>query len=363
MAKRRAKGDGSVYHDDKRDRWVAQITLPNGKRRGKTGDTQKEVLDWLTEQRSKVLKGTYVKDEKVTVADFLERYLETVARHNVRPKTFATYKGYVDNHIVPELGRIKLARLRPDQVQEFYDKKLKEDLAKRTVEQIHAILHKALKQALKWGLVSRNVTDLVDVPRPKRTPPKLWNSRQTTKFLEAAKGHMYYPIYVLAIYTGMRQSELLGIHREDVHLEQAVINVKHTVQRIPRKGLKVLPVKSEKSRRSIALPDTALSVLKEHLKAIDSGLIFTSSTGYPVDARELVRHFKTVIEETGLPEIRFHDLRHFHASALLQAGVNPKVVQERLGHSTAAFTLNVYSHTIPSLQKDAANKFEDIIGS
>lgn len=360
---RRANNEGSVYWDNNRKRYVAQISLPNGKRRSKTGKSQREVLDWLTNERNKVLKGTYVTDDKLTVADHLNRYLEDVARHSVRPKTFATYKGYIDNHVIPELGRIKLAGLRPDHVQSFYRKKLDEGLAARTVEQIHAILHKALKQALRWGLVSRNVTDLVDVPRPKRNPPTIWNTKQVNTFLKHAENHAYYPIYVLAIYTGMRQSEILGIHRDDVSLKDGVVNVRHTLQRIPNKGLQVVPVKSDKSKRSVALSGTALKVLEKHLATDGPGLIFTTSKGTPVDARELVRHFKRVLTEARLPDIRFHDLRHFHASALLQAGVNPKVVQERLGHSTAALTLNVYSHVIPSLQKDAAEKFEAIISS
>jgi integrase len=362
LAKRRARGDGSVYWDAERGRWVAQITLPNGRRRSKTGSRQKDVLGWLTEQRRAVQHNTYVVDERLSLGDFLDRYLNDVARHNVRPKTFATYVGYVNNHIKPELGRVRLSSLRPDQVQVFYNKKLEAGLSPRTVEQMHAILHKSLKQAMRWGLVSRNVTDLVDAPRPKRMPPTGWSGSEVNAFLKAAESHAYYPIYVLAVTTGMRQSELLGVHREDVSLSRAVISVRHTVQRIPGRGLMVVPVKSDKSKRSVALPSMALAALKQHLGGVESGLIFTTSRGTPVDARELVRHFKATIEQAGLPDIRFHDLRHFHASALLQAGVNPKVVQERLGHSTAAFTLDVYSHVIPSLQRDAAEKIEDIIG-
>ena len=361
MVKRRAKGEGSVYFDEKNDRWIAQITLPNGKRRGKSGKTQKEVLDWLTEQRSIVKRGTFTSGEEIKLGDFLDRYMEDVASHSLRPRTYESHAGYVRNHIKPELGHLKLTSLRPDQVQAFYTKKLNEGLAKRTVQYMHAILHKALKQAMKWGLVVRNVTDLVDTPSPDRKPPEIWSPEQVNTFLEAVKEHRYFPIYVVAVYTGMRQGEILGIHKSDVDLEKGVIHVRYQIQPIRGKGLTVTEVKTKKSRRPVTIPSTALDVLKKHLLTVDEGLIFTTSTGNPVSARNLYRHFKKVIKKTGLPDIRFHDLRHTHATLLLQAGVNPKVVQERLGHSQISLTLDTYSHVIPSLQEEAAEKVEGIL--
>lgn len=363
MARRRGRGEGTLFFDQVRSRWVGQIVLPNGKRKSKTAKSRKEVLDWLTTQKSAVLKGTYVTDDKLTLGDFLDRYLEDVAKHSVRPKTFSTYKGYVDNHVKVELGKIKLASLRPDHVQAFYSKKLADGLSTRTVEQMHAILHKALKQALRWGLVNRNVTDLVSAPRPKRNPRQLWSVNQVNTFLKATETHPYYPIYLLAVYCGMRQSEILGIHREDVDLERGIINVRHTLQRVQGQGLIIQNVKSQKSKRAVVVPSTALKALRIHLVNVERGLIFTTSKGTPVDARELVRHFKKVINEVGLPDTRFHDLRHLHATLLLASGANPKVVQERLGHSTAAFTLNTYASVLPGLQEKAAADFEKMMAS
>ena len=237
-------------------------------------------------------------------------------------------------------------------------------MSKRTVQYIHAVLHKALNQALKWGLVIRNVIDLVEKPRPKKKTFKTWSADEVNQFLSAVSDHRWYPIYTLAIYTGMRQGEILGLHREDINLEKGVINVRHQVSAIRGQGLVITEPKSEKARRPITLPSSALDILKSHLELIDGGpgLVFTTSTGRPNSPRNILRHFKVVIERTGLPEIRFHDLRHTHATLLLAAGVHPKIVQERLGHSQISLTLDTYSHVIPSLQTEAADQFEAILG-
>lgn len=159
----------------------------------------------------------------------------------------------------------------------------------------------------------------------------------------------------------MRQGEILGIHKEDIDFADGIINVNHQVRPIRGKGLVITDVKTDKSRRPVTLPTTVLKVLREHVNTVESGLIFTSSNGNPHWAANIYHHFKRTIKEFGLPEIRFHDLRHTHATLLLQAGVNPKVVQERLGHSQISLTLDTYSHVVPSVQKDAAQKFEGLL--
>ena len=364
MAKRRAKGEGSIYFNENVNLWVAQITLPNGQRKSKSSKAQKQVRNWLIKQRNQLREGLYVTDDHIKLGDFLDRYMEDVAKNSLRPRTYNRNIGIVRNHIKPELGNIKLNALRPDQVQSFYAEKLSEGLSKRTVQYIHAVLHKALNQALKWELVTRNVTDLVEKPRPKRKTFTTWSADEVNHFLEAVSTHRWYPIYVLAIYTGMRQGEILGLHREDINLERGAINVRHQVSAIRGQGLVITEPKSEKARRLITLPPSALQLLKSHLELIEdaSGLVFTTSTGRPISPRNILRHFKKIIEQTGLPDIRFHDLRHTHATLLLAAGVHPKVVQERLGHSQISLTLDTYSHVIPSLQTEAADQFESILG-
>jgi integrase len=361
VTKRRIKGEGSISYQQSRDRWLAQITLPNGKRRTKAHKNKKVVLDWLTEQRNKIKKGTYVTDDKISLGEFILSYIEGVAKHNLVPRTYQTYYGYVTNHIVPELGRIKLASLRPEQVQDFYTKKLNEDLSTRTVQQIHSILRKTLQQALRWGKVSRNVCDLIDPPRPKREAPNVLTPEQVNIFLDAVCNHPYYPIYILAIYTGMRQSEIIGLYTTDIDLDRGTLQVQRTIQYVRGQGFVTADVKTEKSRRRIELPETAVNILREHMKGVESKLLFTASTGNPVYNNNLYRHFKETLKALNLPAVTFHSLRHFHASALLVAGIHPKVVQERLGHSQIATTLDTYSHTIPSLGKQAAEKFDSIL--
>ncbi len=363
MVKRRSKGEGSVWFDEKNNRWMGKITLPNKKRRTKSGKTKKEILDWLTDQKSKIKKGVYVTDENVKLGDFITSYMEDVASHNLRPRTYIAHAGYVRNHIVPELGNIKLESLRPDQVQAFYTKKLRSGLSPSTVKYIHSILHKTLNQALRWGLVTRNVTDLVDTPKIIKKAPQIWNAEQLMTFLEAVTDHQYYPIYVVAAYTGMRQGEILGIEKKDIDLEKGVIHVRQQVQWVRGVGFVTMDVKTEKSKRPVVLPETALEIIREHLKGVESGFIFTASTGNPVYSNSLYRHFKRTGKKLGLPVVNFHSLRHTHATLLLKAGVHPKLVQERLGHSNISTTLDIYSHTVPSLGKEAAEKFDKVLGS
>jgi integrase len=362
MAKRRAKGEGSIWFDKTNDRWMAQLSLPNGKRRSKSGKTQKQVRDWLIKQRSQVKDGLYVEDDKITLGEFIDRYMNDVAIHNLRPTTLQTHLSLIRNHINPELGRIRMSVLRPDHVQRFYSKKLKSGLSKRTVQYLHTIIHKVLNQAMKWGLVIRNVSDLVDAPSPKRKAFKTWDTSQVKLFLEKVSDHRWYPIYIIAIYCGMRKGEILGLHRDDIDLDAGIIQVRHTLQYVVGKGLLISEPKTEKAKRPITIPPSAVEELKPFVEGIkDNQLLFTTSTRNPISPRNVIRHFKSVIIEAGLPNIRFHDLRHTHASLLLEAGVHPKVVQERLGHSQISLTLDTYSHTIPSMQKDASEKFESLM--
>ncbi len=364
MSRRRTKGEGTIYFNDKIGCWVAQITFPNGQRRSKSSKTQRVVRDWLQHQQHDLRKGLFVSADQMKLGDFLDRFMEDVAKHSLRPRTFQRNANIIQNHIRPSLGNIKLQTLRPDQVQSFYTQKLDEGLSKRTVQYIHAVLHRALGQALKWGLVTRNVTDLVEKPRPGKRTFTTWSAAEVKQFLEAVSDHRWHPIYALAIYTGMRQGEILGLHRDDIDLVRGIIHVRHQVSAIVGQGLTITQPKSDKAHRPITVPPSALEILSAYLDTVDarSKLIFTTSTGRPISPRNILRHFKSVIERTELPDIRFHDLRHTHATLLLAAGVHPKVVQERLGHSQIALTLDTYSHVIPSLQTEAADQFEAILG-
>lgn len=363
MTKRRARGEGTIYQNPS-GLWVAQITLPTGKRKAKYSKNQRVVKDWLLNQRQAVQTGNWVEKDQITVEQFLDRYFEDVAKHSLRPKTLETYEYLLRMHIKPELGKIKLASLRPDQVQNLYANKLESGLSNRTVQFMHSILHKALQQALKWGLVYRNVADLVEPPSVKKKAPQTLSSSQVKQFLNSIRDDRMFPIFALAIGCGLREGEVLGLHYEDIDWETQTIHVKHAIQYLIGKGLVLTEPKTDKSRRAVEIPDFAFQALKDHrdLHNIHQGLMFVTSNGTPFSPRNVIRFFKQSLEQAGLPEIRFHDLRHTSATLLLTAGVHPKVVQEMLGHSQINLTMDTYSHVLPSMQQEASKKMDGILG-
>lgn len=361
---KRGNGEGSIFKENT-GLWVAEISLPGGKRRRKRAKTQNEVKAWLLAQREAVRDGLVVEDDKITFGQFFSRYYQDVLTHSVQPKTLESYESMARLHVLPTLKDYRLTAITPQILQSLYSEKLNSGLSARTVHYLHTLIHMALKQAMRWGLVVRNVADLVDKPSQKRKTPVVWNADQVGRFLKQISGHRWYPIYVLAIYCGLREGEILGLRVEDIDLLNRTLHVRQAVQYLIGKGLVIKEPKSDAGKRPVAIPGFAVSVLTDYLLLTQkaSGLIFTTSNNTPISPRNLIRHFKSVIEELGLPDIRFHDLRHTHASLLLAAGVNPKVVQERLGHSSVTLTLNTYSHVLPGLQEAAAEKFDDLMSA
>ena len=361
MVKRRSKGEGTIYQNAK-GLWVAQVTLPNGKRKVKYSKTQKVVKDWLLGQRKALEEGNWVDNDKVTLSAFLDRYMMDVAAHTLRPKTIESYEYLIRMHIKPEIGSIKLTALRPDHLQNLYSLKLNQGLSKRTVQYTHAIIHKSLQQAMKWGLVSRNVADLAEPPTVKRKTPQTLTLEQIKQLLAVLKEDRLYSLYALAVGCGLREGELLGLYWEDIDFYSGTLHVQRAVQQLKITGLSITEPKSEKSRRTIAVPGFALDILWNYKEKTGklSGLVFPTSNGTPISPRNLVRHYKAALVKAGLPDLPFHSLRHSFASIQLLAGTNPKIVQEALGHSQISLTLDTYSHVIPSLQHEAAEKMNEL---
>ncbi len=373
MSKRRAHGEGTIYQRAD-GLWVAQITLPNGKRKAKYSKTQKVVKDWLLEQREAIKKGLWLDNTKITLSEFLDRFLKDVASHTLKPKTLVSYESIIRLHINPEIGSLKLAALTPVQLQTLYSNKLNAGLSKRSVQYIHAVIHKVLAQAVMWGLVTRNVADAVVAPRPVNKAPTTLTASQVKDLLAVMRHNRFYALYLLAITSGMRQGELLGLMWDDVDLDQGFLHIRHTAQTIYKQGVVLGETKTEKSRRSIAIPNIAIDALIEHREKqrliragrrdwVENNLVFPTGRGTPMTARNLIREFHVLLEKAGLPKIRFHDLRHTSATLLLLAGVHPKIVQERLGHSKIDMTLDTYSHVVPDIQKEAAQKMDLILSS
>jgi integrase len=361
MGKRPA-GEGSIYYKEEKELWVAQVTLPTGKRKTKYGKTQKEVKAWLQTQREAVSKGVYVENDQVTLSAFLDQYMVSAA-NNLRPKTVDSYNYLIKNHIVPNLGKIRLSQLRPDHLQAFYNQKINEGLSKRTVQYMHAVLHKALEQAMRFGLVIRNVSDLVDPPAPKKTTPVIFTVEQTKKFLELVRGHRWEMIYLIAIGGGLREGEILALSPTDISIERKVVYVTKALQYLPKRGLVLTEPKTESGKRMIPLPAFVLVPLEIYLDSLKDNQKFLFETGNstPISPRNLLRHYHSVLKQMGLPIMPFHNLRHLSASLALLAGVNPKTVQSRLGHSTISLTLNTYSHLLPGVEEEAAEKMNKIL--
>ncbi len=364
MAKKRGRGEGTVYKVGRRYR--AQVMV-GGVRHRAYFETRKEALTWLAEVRLKAERGLLREPSKATVADYLAFWLENGAKPSVRPPTYRQYEQYVRNYVVPVLGPLRLQALKPPDIQALYTQKLEAGLSRRTVQLIHAILHKALSQAVDWGLISFNPADRVKPPRPQPKEMQVLSPEEARRFLEAAREYDYYPLFVLALTTGMRLGELLGLKWADVDLEAGAVHVRRGLYRVRGEWVEGEP-KSAAGKRKIALPALATAVLKEHrlaqlearLKAgpawEDNGLVFTTAAGRPIHPGDIRRTLTAILGRAGLPRIRFHDLRHSHATLLLKEGVNPRVVQERLGHSTVSMTLGTYSHVLPDLQAEAAEK-------
>lgn len=367
MAKR-GNNEGTIYKR-KDGRWTAAVSLENGSRRYLYGKTRQEVARKLTVALRDKDLGVPATPERQTLGGHLEHWLD-VTEPTIRYSTFKRYEEYVRLHVIPVLGKIRISRLTPQHIQELYALKLSEGLSPTTVNHLHAVLYRALGQALRWGLIARNVTDAVDPPRKSHTEMQTLNPEQAKQLLDSARDDRLEALYVLALTTGMRQGEMLALHWRDVDLNELVLQVRWTLERNRVLG----EPKTKKARRQITLTPLAAEALRRHkvrqyeerLAAgrdwIDLDLVFTNQVGSYVDADNLRhRSFPRLLEEAGLPAMRFHDLRHSAATLLLSLGTHPKIVQEILGHSQISVTMDTYSHILPGLQEEAAAKLNALL--
>ncbi len=328
----------------------------------------------LSELQRQIDTGSFVKPGKVTLGEFLERWLKDHARPNLSPRGYERYESIVRIHLIPDLGSIPLTQLRPEHLQKHYTAKLNDGLSARTVRYHHVVIHVALQTAFKWGLVSRNVAGAVDPPRTRRTEMQTWNENDITCFLKTARSTPYYAVFYLALFTGMRRSELLALRWQDVDFIFSQVYVSRSLHHMRDGSYIFTQPKSDKSRRTIALSPSAILMLKDHremqesqrimlgLLLTDSDLIFSTVEGKPLRPNTVSRAWAMLAVRCGLKVIRFHDARHSHASLMLKQGIHPKIVQERLGHASIQITLDTYSHVAPGLQAAAAARSDEGLG-
>lgn len=319
-------------------------------------------------------QGPYIAPSDEPLSDYMLRWLEK-KKTSVRPATWSSYSWLIKSHLIPHLGKTILPKLKRDHFHDLYHKKLLPTLAVASIKKLHVLVVAALNEARLDGSIKLNPAEGVELPRGQKPKFEVWNEEQLELFLEEAKEDQYFEVFELAASTGMRKSEILGMPRSDVFLDTAVMSVRQAYTK-GEDGYEIDDTKNNSSVRPVPLFDSTVDYLRAHLTQQelerakpgynDHGLLFQTSTGTPIYQRNLMRNYYRIIRRVikqqekqkaaGKPyvefkPIRFHDLRHTHATILLKNGVHPKIVQERLGHSSIQVTLNTYSHVIPNLQE------------
>jgi len=315
--------------------------------------------------------GVLAHDDRVSVGDYLRRWIVSYAP-SLSPTALDRYTGIINNHLIPGLGRLPLSRLRLLQIQDYYSEKVKTQ-APNSVRYHHAVLHKALETAITWQLLTRNPAHAAIIP-PKEQPPfETWNESEVAAFLKFVTNTDWYPLFQLALYTGLRRSELLALRWREVELAPGRVNIRQSLHHNKERGYFFKDTKSKYGRRSVTLPSSTIAMLQK-LKAdtvsslllsgntfSDDRIVFCRDNGNPYSPNFITGRWNVLVKRSGLKRIRLHDARHTHASILLKAGVHLKIVQERLGHSSIQITADIYSHILPGIQEQVAEKFERIL--
>ncbi len=370
--------------------WEARYTVGFDPGTGKqvqksvSGKTQKEVAQKLKELTAALDAGTYIAPNKVTVGQWLDVWQEDYLV-NVRPSTVTSYEATIRNHIKPRIGAIRLESLSTHDIQEFYNSlrlpsENRKALSAKTIKNIHGILHHALQQAMLNNYIRTNPSNSCVIPRATKKKVKPLNEYQIADFLKAIKGHKYESMFLVALFTGIRQGEVCGLQWECVDFDDGTILIDKQLQslRATTRGdsekYTLVPTKNGKERTITAAPYVMelLWKTKQSQNANrklwgtafqENDLVFTDELGNRITPQALYRAFKIIVTESGMPMVRFHDLRHSYAVISLKSGDDVKTVQENLGHATAAFTLDTYGHVTEKMKKDSANRMEAFIKS
>jgi integrase len=363
--------------------WIVRIFMGrdgNGKRRylNKTvRGTKKDANTYLSKTLTEISAGTFVESSPDTVQEYLNKWLETAAKPRLRENTYKEYEGLIERYVKPTLGAMRLSDLRPLDVQKFYASLTEKQLSPRTVRFTHSVLTSAFKQAVRWRILAHNPCNSVELPRKAATEMQALTPVEAAKFLKEAGSDRWSALFALALATGLRPSEYLGLKWADIDLEQGVINVQRSLHwRSYKTGDWYFgEPKTPRSSRRIPLPVSVLRELinhkrhqgEERLKAgaeyKNLDLVFATGTGQPLIRLNVVqKHFKPILERAKLPAtLRLYDLRHSCATLLLAANENPKVVSERLGHASITLTMDTYSHVLPDMQQGASDKLERML--
>lgn len=342
------------------------------------GATQKDVRAKLTQLTAAIDTGTYKDPCKLTVGQWLDIWQRDYLG-DVKPRTADSYRATVETHLKPAFGAVKLETLPTHEIQRFYNSLQKQrgdapPLSPKTIRNINGVLHRALQQAVEIGYIRVNPATACKLPRVERVEIKPLESEEIHRFLSAIKGHKFEALYLATLFTGMREGEVLGLTWDCIDFDKGTIKINKQLQK-ERGGSGKYHLVSPKNgkARCLSPAPTVMEVLKLQRRRQkewklaagpeweDSGLVFTNELGHNLSAQTVYLHFKKLAEQAGVPDARFHDLRHSYAVAALQSGDDIKTVQEALGHHTAAFTLDTYAHVTEKMKQDSADRMERFI--
>ena len=358
--------------------------------------SKREAEEALATTISALSSGSYTPPSKTLLAEFLRNEWLPATRHTIRPTTYLSYQGHVELHIIPALGHLPLQQLSSAHINAFYAKllskrantdgdiggnadengaKKKRTLSPSTVRRIHATLHRAMRDAVRWNKITRSPADGADPPRAAgcgEGEMKVWSVRELKTFLESERENRLYPLWLTLATTGMRRGEALGLRWEDIDLDAGTLSIRQTRVLAGYEPVLSTP-KTKKGRRLVALDPATTGALGRHrhlqsnerlaqgAAGKDSGFVFTRGDGEPYHPERVSKLFRKAAKMAGLPRIRLHDLRHTHATLALSAGIHPKVVSERLGHANIGITLDTYSHCLPALSEEAACRIAALV--
>ncbi len=376
MSTRRGHGEGSISQRSD-GRWMASVDLGyvDGKRKRKYiyGKTRKEVAEALKSLLHQQQHGVNIAPERQTVGQFLERWLADVVIPRTRPATHEIY-GRSVQRITCYIGRVQLAKLSPQQVQELLRSLAADGLAPATVQRARDVLRNALNEAVKWGLVARNVAALIDPPKVERYGARVLTPAEAQQLLATATGDRLEALYRVALSLGLRRGEVLGLRWQDVDLVKGILRVAMALQRVNGE-LTLVPPKTTSSQRTLPLPPSLILTLRQHhMRQLqdrllagsrwhDHDLVFPTRIGTPISPRNLLRSFGALLQRAGLPHMRIHDLRHSCATLLAAQGVPPKVAMEILGHTDIRTTLAIYTHVLDDSKQQAISALDAILGA
>ena len=372
--KRRGHNEGTVYYEPDRDRWVAEVSIGPGKRKKFRFKTKQEAIKKKNEALRELERKTLATGPQRKLGDYLEDWIENVHKDNLCISTYVKYKKHI-KYIVSDLGEIWLQKLTPEQVTRFYTKKIKDGLSSKTVHGIHGVLKLALDNAVRWNYVSKNVCDLVKPPRVVSREVVPLDIEQARMLLESVREHRLEVLLTMAVVTGMRRGELLALTWSNIDFERHSLQVVHTVDYIPKYGYVQTEPKTKAGKRLIRLPAFLMDMLEAHRVQQEEqrskvgtawenrDLVFPDLKGGYFNPNYLLRVFKKILENAGVPHMHFHDLRHSAATILLCMGINIKVIQSLLGHSDISITLGLYSHLLPTMQQEVVDKWDEAFGN